>query len=96
MPRYIDLIELEKRITENIKPETLEERALLEWCKDECIRQAYCLPIADVAPKSEVAKEIFAEIGVLIRRHLNDAGYIFGDFVYDVIELEKKYKEREQ
>ena len=40
--------------------------------------------------KSEVAKEIFDEIGALIRRHLNDAGYIFGDFVYDANELKKK------
>ena len=57
-----------------------------------CISEA---PAADVALKSEVAQEIFAEIGVLIRRHLNDAGYIFGDFVYDVIELEKKYMEEQ-
>jgi hypothetical protein len=48
MSRYIDLEELEKRINENIKPETLEEKALIEWCKDECIRQGYAMPTADV------------------------------------------------
>ena len=48
MSRYIDLKELEKRINENIKPETLEEKALIEWCKDECIRQGYAMPTADV------------------------------------------------
>lgn len=53
------------------------------------------VPAADVAPKSKVAQEIFAKIGALVRKHLNDAGYIFGDFVYDVIELEKKYTEEQ-
>ena len=48
MSRYIDLEEFEKRINNYIKPETLEEKALIEWCKDECIRQAYCMPTADV------------------------------------------------
>ncbi len=56
MARYIDLEELEKRINENIKPETLEEKALIEWCKDECIRQAYCMPTADVVPSAEVER----------------------------------------
>ena len=53
MARYIDLEELERRIKEHIKAETPEEKALIEWCKDECIRQAYAMPTADVAPKSE-------------------------------------------
>ena len=48
MSRYIDLQEFEERIKKYIKPETLEEKALLEWCKDECIRQAYCMPTTDV------------------------------------------------
>lgn len=55
MARYIDLKELEKRIKENIKIETLEEKVFVEWCKDECIRQGYAMPTADVVPKSEVA-----------------------------------------
>lgn len=58
MARYIDLEEIVKRINDNIKPETLEEKALIEWCKDECIRQAYAMPKADVVPKSEVDKAI--------------------------------------
>lgn len=56
MARYIDLEELEKRINENIKPDTPEEKDLIEWCKDECIRQAYAMPTADVAPRAEVDK----------------------------------------
>ena len=49
MARYIDVLELEKRIKENIKPETLEEKALIEWCKDECIRQAFAIPFVNDA-----------------------------------------------
>ena len=56
MARYIDLEELAKRINENIKPDTPEENALIEWCKDECIRQGYAMPTADVVPRSEVEK----------------------------------------
>ena len=48
MSRYIDLTEFAERIKKHIKPETLEEKALIEWCKDECIRQGYAMPTADV------------------------------------------------
>lgn len=58
MSRYIDLEELEKRINENIKPETLEEKALIEWCKDEYIRQGYAMPTADVV---EIVMDILDE-----------------------------------
>ena len=54
MTRYIDSEELAKRITENIKADAPEEKELIEWCKDECIRQGYAMPAADVVPKSEV------------------------------------------
>ena len=53
MARYIDLEEFAKRINENIKPDTPEEKALIEWCKDECIRQGYAMPRADVVPRNE-------------------------------------------
>ena len=66
MARYIDLEELERRIKENVPTSgdgnTPYEVDLLEWCKDECIRQGYAMPTADVVPKSEVAREIFEEI----------------------------------
>ena len=48
MSRYIDLTEFTERIKKHIKPDNLEEKALIEWCKDECIRQGYAMPIADV------------------------------------------------
>lgn len=56
MARYIDLEILERRIKKYVKPEIPEEKAFVEWCKDECIRQAYAMPTADVVPKSEVEK----------------------------------------
>ncbi len=52
MSRYIDLEELERRIKENVPTSgdgnTPYEVDLLDWCKDECIRQGYAMPTADV------------------------------------------------
>lgn len=53
MPRYIDIEAFAERIKKYVKPETIEEKDLIEWCKDECIRQGYCMPTADVVPRSE-------------------------------------------
>lgn len=53
MARYIDLEELEKRIKKYVKPEIPEEKAFVEYYKDECIRQAYAMPAADVVPKRQ-------------------------------------------
>ena len=56
MARYIDLEEFAKRINDNIKADPMDdisESALIEWCKDECIRQGYAMPVADVVPKSK-------------------------------------------
>ena len=48
MSRYIDLEEFERRIKKYIKPEIPEEKEFVEWCTDECIRQGYAMPTADV------------------------------------------------
>lgn len=52
MSRYIDLEVLERRIKENVPiyggGNTPYEVDLLEWCRDECIRQGYAMPTADV------------------------------------------------
>lgn len=56
MARYIDLEELERRIKKHVKPEIPEEKAFVEYYKDECIRQGYAMPTADVVPKTEVDK----------------------------------------
>ena len=52
MARYIDLEELERRIKENVPiyggGNTPYEVDLLEWFRDECIRQGYAMPTADV------------------------------------------------
>ena len=91
MPRYIDLEELEKRINDNIKPETPEEKALIEWCKDECIRQAYAMPRADVVPKSEVEREIFGEIEKNECHDLSGKTTMYMLFADEFAELKKKY-----
>lgn len=45
---------------------------------------------------SEVAREIFEEIDKLAYRFMNDRHYIFGDMVYDLAELKKKYTEERE
>lgn len=72
MPRYIDLKELKKRINENIKPETHEEKALIEWCKDECIRQAYCMPTADVVEVNAASEQIIRKKEAVRDYWIND------------------------
>ena len=63
MSRYIDVLELEKRIKKNIKPETLEEKALIEWCKDECIRQALAIPFGnDALIRADTVRNMHSEI----------------------------------
>jgi hypothetical protein len=48
-------------------------------------------PIADVVPKSEVAREIFMHVDCITRRYLNDRNYSTGEMLYDLDELKKKY-----
>ena len=68
MARYIDMEELKKRIRDNVLSDdnaTPYDMDLIEWCKDECIRQGYAMPIADVVPRGELAqlvREIFDEV----------------------------------
>lgn len=45
--------------------------------------------------KAEVAREIFAEIEKLSYRFMNDKHYIFGDMVWDIAELKKKWEGEE-
>lgn len=47
MDEYINRRELAERISKYVKSETPEEKELIEWCKDECIRQAYCMSTTD-------------------------------------------------
>ncbi len=43
--------------------------------------------------KAEVAREIFEEIEKLSREFMNNEHYIFGDMLWDIAELKKKYTE---
>ena len=101
MARYIDLEELARRIAKNIKAESPEEKDLLEWCKDECVRQGYCMPTADVGQRAEVARGIFEEIERIIEKskyqqatpHGTEERYNPYVIVRQVAELKKKYTE---
>ena len=91
MPRYIDLEEFERRINENVKAPrywSYEQREVTEWCKDECIRQAYCM-LADVASRSEIVK-IFEQIDKITCQYLNDDEYSVGEMIYDLDQLKEK------
>ena len=52
------------------------------------------MPTADVAPRSEIAKEIFEEIDEVIKEH--SQGYCCDWYLYELIaELKKKYTKGE-
>ena len=85
MARYIDLEELERRINMYVKKPPHSSREIketTEWCKDECIRQAYCMPTENVALRADVAREIFADI----------AKFIFSEIPNELMPI---YKERD-
>lgn len=45
--------------------------------------------------KAEVALRIFGEIDKLSREFMNNEHYIFGDMLWDIAELKKKYSEEQ-
>lgn len=115
MERYIDLEELIKRIRDNVLSDdnaTPYEMDLVEWCKDECIRQGYAMPTADVAPKSEVAEELInmalSKIQIMISAvkaqeengiitEFNGGAKTALEIVFkDLAELKKKYTEEKK
>lgn len=49
------------------------------------------LPLLVKQTKTEIAREIFEEIDKLAYQFMNDEHYIFGDMVWDIAELKKKY-----
>jgi aspartate oxidase len=51
------------------------------------------LPRADVAPKSEVAREIFEEIQKMVNRYWLDNDYGMPDMETELTKLKKKYTE---
>lgn len=52
-------------------------------------------PTADVAPRAEVAREIFEEIDSLIYKWHSYSLYSTGELLYDVAELKKKHTQPE-
>ena len=53
-------------------------------------------PTADVAPRIEVAREIFEEIDSLFEKFYNDPLYSCGELGYDIEELKQKYTEEQK
>lgn len=92
MPRYID-----------IEPEIQELQSVLDERKDDAnstvhytfklvLRKLKSIPTADVAPRAEVAREIFEEIDNLIKEYVK--GDIDGNtIVVKLYMLKKKYTE---
>ena len=88
MARYIDADALTKRL-----------KHFSDWCRDGRKQGVDFVldcplpdtPTVDVAPKSEVAREIFAEIDVCLERFINDISYSSGDLIYDLGEIKEKY-----
>ena len=83
MARYIDAEELYKRVEDNVGAYYASQVDV----KDECLEEIENMPTADVAPKSEVAREIFTEIEKIDMRISKMVDVI------KYIELKKKYTE---
>ena len=88
MARYIDADEAIR----------LSKEDKLAWVYDLTDLEEFLVdvPTADVAPKSEVAREIFEEIEKLILRYYNDEWYTVPDLGCDVEILKKKYAEEKE
>ena len=72
-------------IKEELKLEKMYHRETENLCDRYCIESQQA--------KKQVAREIFEEIEKLSYRFMNDKHYIFGDMVWDIAELKKKYTE---
>lgn len=97
MARYIDVDKLSKMIEARAEQLIEGKEALLYVAK-----WLNLLPEADVAPRSEVAREIFEEIEELFRQHKEGGYYLNGAWYPERLdlytedafeELKKKYTE---
>lgn len=79
MKEYIDVEVLKKQDFQDYS------NTDVEYAIDHC-------PRADVAPRAEVAREIFAEIEKLILRYYNDKWYTVPDLGCDIEMLKQKYE----
>ena len=92
MARYIDAEALVTRIIEDVITTTEEAEGNKDFFID-LINNPRFIPTADVAPKSEVASEIFMHVDCITRRYVNDRDYSMGEMLYDLDDLKKKYTE---
>ena len=101
MPRYIDADKLAKELRDyyGCSVECDKDCPITECAEGRIILNA---PTADVAPRAEVAREIFAEIAVALASHYCSClprgatehyEYYEGDLADAIAELKKKYTE---
>lgn len=83
--KQTEIHEIAKRMSEAISTE-MEHRYISDERKLEAAlkENGWC-------KASDLAEEIFAEIDKLAYRFMNDVHYLFGDMVYDLAEIKKKY-----
>ena len=79
MARYIDADALLQKLPDDLPYKGSVKRVLIQ------------APEADVAPKSEVAGEIFTEMENIINRYCKDYKYSIADVLLDIAEAKNKY-----
>ena len=108
MAEYIDREELLKYIDEHTNQ---DEWLVNQYNADWIYNFIDSRPTADVVPKSEVekarqhgyelgkreiAREIFAEIEMLVQKYYHDEWYLVNNMEHDIAELKKKYTEEKE
>ena len=92
MARYIDADELYKATQKRIAEANEARMAVVDDEFLDLINDAFT---EDVAPRAEVAREIFEEIDSLIYKWHSYSLYSTGELLYDIAELKKKYTQPE-
>lgn len=88
---YAEIIRKQDDEISQLRKELLSKQNLEEsFSKSVKVIEKRCLKTVEKA-KTEVAREIFAEIEKFTYRYLNDADYSGGDMIYDIAELKEKY-----
>ena len=95
---------IDRMPTEDVVPKSEVEELEKEVERLTAILHSYALQYGTVADKqkaidkakAKVAREIFEEIEKLSHKFMNDQHYIFGDMLWDIYELKKKYTEEKK
>ena len=108
MAQYKDIDEILKTLPDDLPYKASVKRVLIQAPMADVVPKSEveklkieieALKIANekmYAANKAQAREIFEEIEKLSFRFMNDRHYIFGDMVYDIAELKKKYTEEKE